>query len=429
MENKRIIKKTGLYFIGNLSSKLLSSILVPLYAFYISTGDLGQFDYSQTVMNIINPIIFICIWEAILRFILTGNDAKKEDKVLATSSVFTIFVSIVLGLGVIGYYVFFIKDTTYMFYVMGLFVSHGLSNIWQYYARALKKNKLYVISGVLSTAINFSLNILLICVLHMQLEALYISIIVANLFTVVLNESILHVLGKIHLENIDMPLLKEMIKFSSPLIINSIASWLITGLGRVMIGNMIGKEANGLYAFANKFSVIVNFIGTVLNMAVIEEAILIGKEKKFAESFSNNMQFIFTKFLTLVTIAIPAIMIFYEIIQSTEYYESRVFVPIMLLYSVVMTMASNMGAVFHAINKTKYISISTLTGAGLMVIFSFIFIKPMGVLAVILGQLLAASANLISRYVRARKTYWSKNTMEKYCYINNILYYSFHFMY
>ena len=405
MENKRIIKKTGLYFIGNLSSKLLASLLVPLYAFYISTGDLGQFDYSQTIMNIVNPIIFICIWEAILRFLLTENEEGKENKIIATSSLFTVIMSIILTVGIIIYYSVIIKDTTYMFYIIGLFVCHGFSNVWQYYTRALKRNKLYVVSGVLSTIINFSSNILLICVFHMKLEALYISNILANLSIVVLDEFNLHIFRKINVKNLDFDLLKELLKFSAPMVINTIATWLISGVGRMMISNVLGKEANGLYAFANKFSIIVTFIGTVLNMAVIEESILISKEKDFDSKFSGNIQFTFTKFLSLITLAIPMIMIFYEIIQSTGYYESRMFVPLLLIYSVIMTMSTNIGAIFHAVSKTKYIFISTVIGAIFMTVISISLINQIGILAVILGQIAAALGIMFSRYIIARKIY------------------------
>ena len=76
MENKRIAKKSLLYFIGNFSTKMLSSLLVPIYAFYIATEELGTFDYSQTIMNILIPIVFVSIWEAVIRFIL-GKDRKS----------------------------------------------------------------------------------------------------------------------------------------------------------------------------------------------------------------------------------------------------------------------------------------------------------------------------------------------------------------
>ena len=90
MQNKKIVEKTGLYFIGNFSSKILTALLVPIYAFYISSEDLGTYDYSQTIMNIVIPIVFVSIWEAIIRFILGEKDKEDQNKKLATSAFFTV---------------------------------------------------------------------------------------------------------------------------------------------------------------------------------------------------------------------------------------------------------------------------------------------------------------------------------------------------
>lgn len=79
MENKKIIKKSGLYLIGNLSSKILTSLLVPIYAFYVTSADLGTYDYSHTIMNILIPILFISVWDAIIRFVLSEKNEREKE--------------------------------------------------------------------------------------------------------------------------------------------------------------------------------------------------------------------------------------------------------------------------------------------------------------------------------------------------------------
>ena len=53
MRTERLAKKAGIYFIGNLSTKFLSVIVVFIYAFYINAEDLGKYEYIQTISNII----------------------------------------------------------------------------------------------------------------------------------------------------------------------------------------------------------------------------------------------------------------------------------------------------------------------------------------------------------------------------------------
>ena len=401
MNKKRILKKTGLYFIGNLSTKLLSAILVPLYAFYANSEDLGAFDYSQTLLNIIVPIAFICIWESVLKFILAEEDKLKIKKIMGSTTYFSIFVSLVL-LILMNLYGILMKNE-YMKYISLMFMMYGISTIWQYYARAIKENRLYIKSAILGTAVNLLANIVMLCILHMNLDALYISYILSSFTIFAVIEFELKVIKNLNKNDFDIKILKKMLIFSIPLVVNTISIWLISGIGRVFITNYLGTEANGLYAFSNKFSVILTFIGTVTNMAIIEESIIVGKEEGFNSSFSNTMQLIFEKWIQLLILVIPAICIFYFMIQNTEYYESKLYFPLVLIYTLFMNMSTNVGSIFQAIDKTKYVFWTTLLGGVITIIISWAGIKFIGIYAILIGQLLGALTMLIFRYFLVKK--------------------------
>ena len=70
MSTGRLAKKTGLYFIGNLSSKIVSAAILPIYAFFVLPNDLGAFDNAQVWANIFATVCFMAIWEAILKFFI-----------------------------------------------------------------------------------------------------------------------------------------------------------------------------------------------------------------------------------------------------------------------------------------------------------------------------------------------------------------------
>lgn len=411
MDNKRLLKKTGFYFIGNLSSKILSVILVPLYAFYITSNDLGQYDYSQTLINILVPIFFMNIWEAVLKFILAEKNEEKENKIMSTTIAFVFMVAIILliAMNIYGK----IIEEKYIGYISIMFVSYGITVVWQYYARAKNENKLYVKAAILGTITNFLLNVIMICIFNIKIEALYISYIMSNIVIFLVIEMRLKVLKDIKKKNVELSILKKMLAFSFPLVINTISVWLISGFGRVYITSKLGTELNGLYAFANKFSVVVTFFGSVLNMAMIEEAIIIGKEDKLDNKFAKTTQIIFEKFLEALIVALPVIYIFYEIIQNTEYYISRVYVPVLLIYSLLMTMATNIASTLQAENKTKYIFSTTLVGSFFTVIISIIFINKIGIYSVLVGQLLGAFSMLVSRYFLVKKITGMKISWKK----------------
>lgn len=401
MNKKRILKKTSLYFIGNLSTKLLSAILVPLYAFYVNTEDLGAFDYSQTLLNIIVPIAFLCIWESVLKFILAEEDELKIKKIIGSTVSFSVFVSSIL-LIFMNIYGILMKNE-YMKYISLMFIMYGLSTIWQYYARAIKENRLYIKSAILGTTVNLLANIVMLCILHMNLEALYLSYILSSFTIFAVIEFKLKVIKNLNKKDLDIKILKKMLIFSIPLVLNTISIWLISGVGRVFVTNYLGAEANGLYAFSNKFSVILTFIGTVTNMAIIEESIIAGKEEGFNNSFANTIQLIFEKWIQLLILVVPAICIFYFLIQNTEYYESKLYFPLVLIYTLFMNMSTNVGSIFQAIDKTKYVFWTTLLGGIITIIISWTEIKFMGIYAILIGQLLGALAMLVFRYFLVKK--------------------------
>lgn len=58
---------------------MISVIIIPIYAVYISVADLGSFDYQNTIAQFLSPVIFGAIWEAILRMGL-GKEKKYSEK-------------------------------------------------------------------------------------------------------------------------------------------------------------------------------------------------------------------------------------------------------------------------------------------------------------------------------------------------------------
>lgn len=403
MKKNNIVRKSMFYFIGNLSSKIVSSMLVPLYAFYISVEDLGYYDYSQTIMNILVPFAFLAIWEAILKFVLSEQDINTRNKYIATSSVFTIVSSLLISICIYLFNFIFNSNISYIGYINLMIIVSAISQIWQYYARALNKNKIYVYTGILGAVLNFLLVIVLMVILDMKLEGLYISYIISNLCIFLILEYKIQIFKIIKIKNISLKYLVIMLKYSVPLVFNLTSMWLITGFGRFIITNRLGSEINGLYAFANKFSVIVNMFGAVINMAVIEEAILSVNENELGKKFKNIVENLFKMFQSAIIIALPVIMIFYFFIRNTGYFISYTYVYWLLIYAVTMTMSTNIGSIFQSTNKTNYLFGTTIIGGLVTIIISYCFINKIGIYSVLIAQNAGALAMLFARYFFAKR--------------------------
>ena len=62
-------------------------------------------------------------------------------------------------------------------------------------------------------------------------------------------------------------------------------------------------------------------------------------------------------------------------------------------------MATNIGTIFHVVNKTKYAFLTTLLGVVAFVVTSLIGIDRYGLISVIIGQILGSFVMFFSRYI------------------------------
>lgn len=397
--NSRVLKKSAIYLIGNFSSKILMAIIIPIYAFYVQSSDLGYFDYSQTMMSIVIPIVFFSVWEAILKF--TIDDKYPKSEIINSAIVLSIGACLVIAAGLFVVSIF--VDIQYFLYILLMFILYGLVQIWQYAARGLDNSKIYVISGVVGTVVNFGVIFALVVGCRLGLQGLLISYILSQIATFITIEIKLRLFKTVRLRRDSFRLLGKMVKFSAPLTLNTISAWLFTGFSRVIINGKLGDYENGLYAFANKFAIVISMLGSVITMAVIEEAILSRKEKKADAAEGKNTGELYVALIGIATVAVPAIRLFYIFIAESEYYSSFMYVPFLLLYAAISTLASNIGAQFQALEITKYQFISTIIGSVFTVVLSILFIGKYGIMAVVLAQAIGALVMAVARYIIVKR--------------------------
>lgn len=402
LENKKLIKKSGLYLIGNFSSKILASLLLPVYAVYVTAAELGTYDMIYTVCSMIIPVVFFCMWEATLRYVLK---ADEEEKIKYTSTLLCFLcidtVLILFG-AVLGKNILRISYK-YYYEVVAYIVVFGCAQVLQALARAIKKNGIYVISGVASTAVNFLCVVLFVCLFQKGTAGLLWAAIIGQTSVVVITALGVHIWRCFDLKLFDQKLLRRMLVFTIPLVLNQAVSWLISSFSKVVINIHIGVVSNGQYSFASKFSVLVTMVGSVVSMALFEEAVLASGNIEFGEKYGKAVNNLNRMFFTVITVAFPAICIFYYLFAGKDYMPSKFLVPILLVYAILMNFSTNIGSVFQVIDKTKYQFITTMIGAIVSCGLSYVLVFKFSIYGVVIGQLFGAVAMVLSRYLFVEK--------------------------
>ena len=172
---------------------------------------------------------------------------------------------------------------------------------------------------------------------------------------------------------------------------------------RTIIINQLGADANGLYSFANKFNIVVNLLGSVVSMALVEEAIIASKDGKISKEYGHAVSQIYIKFEQLASVAIIAIAVAYTFLSSTEYYVTVQYFSWFLWASLISILGSYIGTVFQSINITKYQFTTTLLGGIAGIVFAYILVPVISLWGIVVGQMISCIVTSLSRYVIAAK--------------------------
>ena len=397
------MKKTGIYFIGNIASKAMMAIIIPVYAFFVTPSAVGNYDYWLSLAQTVSPVVYLAIWEAILKFLISNDNDIFRGKVKGTVLIFVMGMSILSALvGVIAI-VFIGLEIQMTASVLVMCVTFGMLQVWQYFTRSSGMTKEYAASGALASLVTFVLILILVCVLSLQECGLVIAYSAGQLFAILYLESRVRLFSFSSLRKASVNCLRKLLSYSTPCVFNLIAGTLTLTVGRMLIVNYLGADANGLYAFALKFANIVTALGGIFSMAVIEEGILRARTAGAADFYTHVSSALLLLLCSVACMGLPAIALFYDFIGGTDYSSSFALIPLALLYAVGAVISTQFGSVFMAMGKTANQAYTTIAGLIVSTVLSALAISPFGLVGAMLGLVAGTFFMALLRYVLAMK--------------------------
>jgi O-antigen/teichoic acid export membrane protein len=400
-----MFRKSILYFIGNILSKIITFFLIPIYTKYIAAEDFGLFDTASSLSLFFATVIFIDIGTGVMRWLFSKDDEIDKGAVLS-AGLQTYFYSLLLAIviSIIGSLFVSVEN----FWLICLY---GIINTTVYnigcMARGLGKNKIYAISGVINTFFQVALNIIFIVCLHYGYKSLYYASIISGFITIIFLLCGSDISLNINIRFKPSMLQKQLIKFCLPLGINSAAFWLLNSANRVIITAIIGSEYTGFYTIANRFTQIVVLISTCIQFAWQEEAFSLGEQSNDKNYYSSAVKTAILLYGGAISCVIPAIKIFLYIYPSfidASYSNSILLMPMAIVASFASIISSFLGAIFGAIKKNKMIFHSTFAGGIVNVGLLFILLKMgFGVGAANISLFIGFGVNVVLRMISLYK--------------------------
>ena len=398
-QKKQLMKNTIIIAIGKLSTQIISYLLLPLYTSQLDPSEYGNYDFICTLSIFLCPIITLLMEESMFRYLIDADSKVQRKKIITQTIIYTFFGTVLFTI-IAALIMGFGTDYTPMYItaIITFVISNLLIGLSNALSRGLGKIKLYSVSNFILGISTIILNIVFILALSAGAEGLLWANTIANAFTAIVILAILK-LPK-YIGKIDKPLMKDMIKYSIPLVPNSISWSIINMSDRIILTQMVSSAANGIYAMANKFPNIINVLYGYFYTAWKESAAKIVKEDN-KNQYYNSIYHDAKRFLYAVTICLIAVMPFaFPIFINEAYDEAYVYIPIVMIATYYSNLSSFYGGIFSAYKDTKIMGTTTIVAAVINLVIDLLLVNTLKIYAACFSTLIA---NLIVYFYRKKK--------------------------
>lgn len=410
MESTKLLKSTLIYSIGTIGSKVISFLLVPILTFYLNKEELGTYDLLMTFILFLSPIISFQLSESIYRFIKSNPETSNYKLVISNAFILLILSIVVFEIIFIGIN-FFLKYKYFLYFSICLITS-VLFPVFQKIVRAFGNNKLFTAIGLFNSVLILLLNLFFLKFLNLGLVSLFISLIIANLLSIIIVIFNINFFKYFSIKYYSKGKLLELLKYSIPLIPNSISWWLINSSDKFLILLFLTINENGIYAISTKYPVILILINSIFILA-FQDAKLVetdnSKLEKEVGMFNKYIDFQFT--CALILISCSKLLVLLTV--SSEYLDSYKYMMFLFIAVIFSSLSSYLGVYLMRENNTTEILKSSLIGGVINILFVLIFIKFIGLYACSIGSIFGFYALYYLRYNYLNKKYKFKVNNKK----------------
>lgn len=401
-KNKKLVKNISFVLIGNIGSKLMGFIMLPLYTRWLSPSDYGVVDTINVYTLLLINVIALDVSDAI--FVFPSNaTTEKITKYYSTGFLFQILGS--LFCAIIFYILsFYPSDSTffqYIWLVYGCLITSLFQKYSQDFCRGINKMSVFSFTGIIQSISIALFSFLLIP--QWNIWGYVMAMIIANIITFLFTFFYSHSYKYLSVKQFRIAELKEMLHYSIPIIPSSILWWFVTGINRPLLEQYTGVFFIGLLAVANKFTSIMSMTYNLFQQAWMVTVL----EEFKKEDFSNYFTQMYRNIIILQTFVCFIIIIFsktiVQFITTEEYYEAWKFIPLISIGVIFSNTSNFIGTLFSASRKSIYIFYTAIISGGSAFLLNFLLIPSFGLWGACIALVLSQVIGALTRIQYAKK--------------------------
>ncbi len=406
----QFLKGSSILVISNVCLKAMNFFLLPLYTKHLTTDQLGISDSVTNLTSLLFPILTLGLDSAFSAFYFEKGEPERGKKVYSTLSIMFFLLGLVassLSVFAVPVSRLLFHDTGYQGLAVMAFFSLAV-NLW-YLPLSLElrmKNRMlaFGIANLSASLAMILLNILFVAVLHFGEQALILSSLLSGLLQLLILFLFVRKVPK--KEEVDRKLLRDMLRFSLPLVPMSVLNWVLAISDRYVLLHFHGEGTVGVYGVAMRFVTVLNVVISAVAMAYTTFAFQTkdeeGAKRKYYYVFQTEAVFLLLMCFTISLFGPEAI----RLMSSDEsYYSASEPLRDLLFAQAIYAMSNVVGYGINFAKKSVYYLIAVTVGVALNLGLNFLLIPEYGMKAAALTTLIGYLAVFILVYIFSERLY------------------------
>lgn len=412
---KSLSKDTLIYGTNTIIGRFLGFFLVPFYTNKFVPEEFGIISIIYAYIAILNVFFSIGLESGYMKFASTlevGNEKQNFS-----NPFILLFSNSLLLAGVIYFFagpltaVFQIEESqaVYLRYTALILFFDAIVLIPFAYLRLRNKAKSFAFIKISNIVINVILNVVLISYFKMGIEAVFISNLASSVITLLM---LLPVIVRNFSFSVNKELLKEVLKFSLPIIPAGISANIVQTISRPILKYLTDDAVVGIYQASFRLGILMMLVVSMFEFAWRPFFLNNAKEPNAKQIFSKVLTIfvIFSSFIFLtasvfiediVKLKLP----FNVHLIGKSYWDGLGIVPVILFSYLLYGIYINFLAGIYIEKKTKYLPLITGLAAAANVIANFLLIPAYSYMGAALATLISYVVMMTSMYYFSNKYY------------------------
>ncbi len=202
----------------------------------------------------------------------------------------------------------------------------------------------------------------------------------------------------------DKTLFRKMLLYSYPIVIAGMAYVVNENLDKFLIGKLIDKETEGLYAAAYKLAIFMNLYIMAFRLGAEPFFFNISHKKNAKQTYAQIMKY----FVIIGSIVLLGIVLFLDIFKhfiNPTYWVALGIVPVVLLANLFLGIYHNLSIWYKLTDKTRFGMYFSIIGALVTIVFNIVMLPIIGFMASAWATLLAYGLMMLISFWVGRRHY------------------------